>query len=515
MESTVFSCAARVSFFEWREMAFEKRNHGHELRARLKELAARFGQAEIARRTDTPPANVHRYLREGKVPVDFCAALVAEFQVSPIWLIEGRGGMLRSDVRKPIADMGGDLLELVETMNAVSRMRIGAVAGSHDRKTLRELGDAMDAFDRLREKLNVHTRPLLQGVLDEWGEALEQMDLNRAQSLRLTARQLSRLTTDEALLEQLDAGDGHHAYLHGELEEAVAAERRVFARRLHEGRIREPADLNKARNLIMSVRETGRLPEALRLSRAILALVDDGLRDSGIVHQLGVFEAHLEIDLGDLAAGLDRMARCFAAVRDDHSLSSILYAYAHLLAGLWTFEQALNFGTVNSGKARVMTRFAATTEDRAALGLCLPGLIGDPPTGLPEADYDAGVAQLVLDLLRGRKRGISDYDKLLGASPPHTPSAHLRSTMVHLHRAQVARLARNASALKKESAACEHSWQAVPPELHAKIEWLLPHRRNLEAVPAKQRTKVHRDGLARVQGAIDRHIANGYRFLAG
>lgn len=495
-------------------MPFEKRKHADALRERLKALAARFGQAEIARRTDTPPANVHRYLREGKVPVEFCAALVAEFEVSPIWLIEGRGGMLRSDVRKPIADMGGDLLELVETMNAVSRMRIGAVAGRHDRRTLRELSESMDAFDRLREKLNVHTRPLLQGVLKEWNESLERMELDRAQSLRLTAQQLSRLTTDEALLEELDSSDGNHAYLHGDLEKAVAAERRVFARRLRDGHIREPGDLNKARNLIMSLRETGRLPEALRLSMATLALLDDSLLASPVVNQLRVFEAHLRVDLGELHTGLDQMTRAFAGVRDDHTLSGILYPYAHLLAGLWSFQQALSFGQMNSGKARVMTRFAATTEDPEALERCLPDLIGDPPRGLPAADYDARLAQLVLDLLRGRRRRVSDYDRLAGESPPRLPSIHLRNILQHLHRGQIARLCGDARTLRQECAAVEDAFRDVPAELAPKIEWLLPHRRNLEAVPVKQRTKIHREGLARVKREIARHAANGYRYLA-
>lgn len=496
-------------------MPFEKRKHADALRDRLKALASRFGQAEIARRTDTAPANIHRYLREGKVPVDFCAALVSEFEVSPIWLIEGRGGMLRSDVRKPIADMGGDLLELVETMNAVSRMRIGAVAGQHDRKTLRELSESMDAFDRLRERLNVHTRPLLQGVLDEWEEALIRMEMDRASSLQLTAQQLSRLTTDETLLERLDTAEGNHAYLLADLERAVSFERRVFARRIREGRIGSEQALAKARNLIMSIRETGRLEESRRLAQTVLALASDEWRDSELVNQIRVFEGHLDCDLGSLRSGLEKMIASYAFVREDHTLSGILYTYAHVTAGLWTFEEGLKFGRMTSGKARVMTRFAATTENADALTQCLPGLLGEPPTLMPANDYDARFAQLVLDLLRGRKRKLGDYDKLAGENPPRLPSLHLRKVLMHLHRGQVARLCGDSRALKEESAECEKAFAQVPADLAPKIEWLLPHRRNLEALPIKQRTKVHREALARVERETDRHVANGYRYLAG
>ncbi|MBZ0137437.1 MAG: hypothetical protein K8I27_13805 [Planctomycetes bacterium] len=494
-------------------MPFEKRKHLELLRARLNALASRFGQAEIARRTDTPAANVHRYLREGKVPVEFCAALVSEFQVSPIWLIEGHGGMLRSEVRKPIADMGGDLLELVETMNAVSRMRIGAVAGQHDRKTLRELSESMDAFDRLREKLNVHTRPLLSGVLEELGEAIDRMDMDHAATLLLTAHQLSRLTTDEELLERLDSHEGGYSYLAGQLDRAIAAERKVFARRMRDGHIKKPEDLVKARNLAMSVRDAGRLKEARRIVRAGLDLAGDDCVGTPIMYQMQVFEAHLDTDLGELRAALGKAARAYPYIRDDHFFSGITYSYMQLIAGMWTFPETVQFGRMSSGKARVVTRFAATVEDADCLGICLPALVGSPPERLPEDEYDTALAQLVLDLLRRRKRRVSDYDALLGKYPPRIPSPFLREVMVHLHRAQIARLCGDSAILRKESAACEAAWLSLSSELSAKLEWLLTHRRNLRGIPSKQRTRVHRDALARVSSEVGTHVANGYRYL--
>src|SRR5688500_16600379 len=132
-------------------MAFENSNvldeRQREIRQRLQSLAARFPQAELARRTGSAPANVHRYLPEGKVPAEFCGALVSEFGVNPTWLFTGQGNMLRSDVSKPVAEMGGDLLELVDTMNAVSRLRLGSIADGSEQKQIRELGDAMRTFD--------------------------------------------------------------------------------------------------------------------------------------------------------------------------------------------------------------------------------------------------------------------------------------------------------------------------------------------------------------------------------
>ena len=61
------------------------------LRARLQQLAQTHSQAELARKTGFPPANVHRFLKAGKVPADFCEALVREFGVNPAWLLAGEG----------------------------------------------------------------------------------------------------------------------------------------------------------------------------------------------------------------------------------------------------------------------------------------------------------------------------------------------------------------------------------------------------------------------------------------
>ena len=46
-------------------------------RERLGQLAERWSQSDLARRTDTPLSNVHRYLTgKAKVPAEFCCALV-------------------------------------------------------------------------------------------------------------------------------------------------------------------------------------------------------------------------------------------------------------------------------------------------------------------------------------------------------------------------------------------------------------------------------------------------------
>ena len=99
-------------------------NRGESLRARLQQLALTHSQAELARKTGFPPANVHRFLKGGKVPTDFCEALVREFGVNPAWLLAGEGTAYLADVTAGTERMAGNLLELVEAMSAVSSLPV-------------------------------------------------------------------------------------------------------------------------------------------------------------------------------------------------------------------------------------------------------------------------------------------------------------------------------------------------------------------------------------------------------
>ena len=139
------------------------------LRGRLNKLADRFQQVEIARRTGVATANVHRYLRAGRIPAEFCLALIDAFDLSPDWLMKGEGEPITSDLKAATAAKAGDLLDLVKAMNAVARMRLGAVVGDGDRKKLRELSDTLQTFDRLKERMNDRTRPVLARLLDASG----------------------------------------------------------------------------------------------------------------------------------------------------------------------------------------------------------------------------------------------------------------------------------------------------------------------------------------------------------
>ncbi len=484
-------------------MGFETQNDG--IRERLRLLAARFPQAEIARRTETSPANVHRYLREGKVPVSFCAALVRAFQVNPAWLLTGEGGVLLSDVRAPVHQLGGDMLELVETMGAVTRMRLGEISGRPDQKTLRSLGESLDSLERMRGTLNKRAGPLLQATLGELQRCFGGMQMDRAGNLIETARKLARLTTDDTLLEQLDAAESSFHYLTARVEQALEFERRVFARRTRAGVIRPGPELNSTLQFTMLLRETGRLREGRRVCRAVLALAAEAAADS-TYKVLQLLEANLSIELGDLAEGLATTVRVYPTLTQDNFGAGPLYTRAMLLSGNLSFHEAVHVGAMNGAKARMLMRHAATRENATELELALGTLVGPLPQRVPDAEYDTRLAALVLDCLQGKKRTVAHFDALARDHPPASHSPVLKQSMLAINRAQVARLCGDRSGLKHAQADAEKAFQAVPSELSVKLDWKATRLRNLRAGKPTQELAAAEQELAALQNA-------GYRLV--
>lgn len=483
-----------------------------ELRARLKALAARFGQAEIARRTGAAPANVHRYLREGKVPAEFCAALVALFGVSPIWVLTGEGAMLRSDVRKPVAQMGGDLLELVDTMNAVSKLRLGSIAGRADARQLRELSDAMATLDRLRERLNRQTLPVINSVLGDYEAAIADLDMDSAAGIRATAANLVRLSLDEDVLSRFEQNEAGFLYMSGQIDRALDLDLRIFARRLHRGGIADEAGLADAVNLVMGQRETGRLRDARRIARAALALAGGRCEGTRQFHLLQLFEAHLDLDLGEGADALRKHFLVYPRIEPKDPTCWVLHATMLIVTANATWEDIAGTPWAYSGLARLLVRYAYLHEDEPRLARALRELVGKTSDRQPPDEYEAAYARAMLDLLRGRKSRVAEFDRLAEAHPPMLRSEPLRQLLLSLHRASWARLGGDAAALRQETLRSQRLLEALPRELSAKPEHFAIHLRNLRGVPRP--TPAHAQALSATGETLGRLVAGGLRVFA-
>lgn len=476
------------------------------VRKRLIELRKRHGLSEIARRTRTPLTNVHRYMREGKIPAEFCAALVDAFEVNPGWLLTGQGGTLLSDVDENAAKLGGNLLELITAMNAVSRMRVGSLVGKEQEKRLRELSDAMDTYERLRERMNEQTRPLMRELVQRFTNLDSQMHLERAASVRQAALQVSRFCHDDELLYEFDRQQAMHEHLCGRVEAALKFHSRLFSAKLMKGGLTTRQALDEAANYVLALRDSGRFTEGLRVTEAALQLSTDEVRASREYHELLAVAGGFQIELGDLRAGLARIHAAFQALPPAaREFTAIFKARAELLADLVSLRELGVREYPSRGRTRLIMRSASLLEDADVLASLLKTNVGDDILQVPAAEYETRRATLLHALIADRKGNhYADYRALLEQTPPPVNSPPLRGLMAEIHLAQVARL----SGKRDKAAAHVREAQAMladlPPGLAVPVDLYGLHVRNLQlcGLPAD-------DELARLKALV----AGGYVLL--
>ncbi|MCB9893355.1 MAG: hypothetical protein H6839_02780 [Planctomycetes bacterium] len=482
------------------------------VRERLNELRDRYGLSDIARRTNTPLTNVHRYMREGKVPAEFCAALVDAYEVNPAWLLTGAQGTLLSEVNPDTARLGGDLLELVNAMNAVARMRIGALAGREQEKKLRELGDALDTYERLREKMNSKSRPLLSELVDRLVECNAEMQLERSARVRKAAQQVSRFCDDPELLRRFDSAQAFHEHLSGHVDAALAIHQRLFASRLAEGGLQDVQACDAAANYVLALRDSGRFREGLRVAEAAMLLVSDDVRETDLFIELECIAGAFQMELGDLSAGLARIQRAYQRTTPtQRGFVAIFLARVELLADLATLRDLRMRDFPSRGRTRMLIRQAALLEDMDELSTLLKDGIGDGPEQVPANEYESRRAKLISALLAGRSgEHLSAYRKLIEEAPPPVNSPELRDVLSRVHLAQAARLAGSARQAEKTTLEAQKAIDGIPPDRALMVDLLGLHARNvrLGLKPAKYRA-LHE----RWSSYIAEHIRAGYGFL--
>jgi hypothetical protein len=481
-----------------------------ELRSRLQKLGERYQQIELARRTGVPAPNVHRYLRAGKIPAEFCLALVEAFDLSPEWLVKGEGAPVTSDVQSAAAEKAGELLELVKAMNAVARMRLGAVVGDRDRKKLRELSDTLETYDRLRERMNDKSRPVLEQLLNDLSSALSEYDMPRARVLRETALELSRLCTDDRLQERLDTLQSTVEYMSGHLEESLAFERRIFSRRVRDGSLDEPGSIASCLNMVMSLRDTGRIREAQRTTGAILALLGEDAHPTPELLDLRMFMGNFKVELGDMTGGLAIMQSTYPLISAERrNVGTILLSRGLLLAGLMNYHEVLHFGSRVAGRSRLLLRFACFREDRELLKHATSELVGQRADCVPPEEYDAERARLLLKALGGKGK-ISEFDKMVGAHPPPVPVPAVLRLILAVHRGQYARLIGDRKALRSQATETQRAFKTLPAELLPRCEFKVLHLRNLVALGRAKSSAAQADAI---RTELEDWVARGYRGL--
>ena len=317
------------------------RDYAGEIRERLRLLVKDRTQAEISRVTGTPGSNVSRYLLGTKVPAEFCGELVQHLGVSPVWLMTGEGSPYLSDIAASTADTSSNLVEMVEAMNAVMRMRIGSLTGKDHLKTLRQLNETLELFEKMQERFNSQLRPFFHDLIEDYRRVIISRKLERAGAIRAASEHVYRLCPDRELRHVFDILQGSHEFLLGNFDRALAYRRDAFLRTMSVGRPPSEQSLDDALSLVMLLLETHRLDEAQRAAESSLILAEP-VSHLQVYQHLRFLAGYIEVGLGNPREGIDRMTPAFFMLEGERKrLCAPMFMFARLMSGELTLKQAM------------------------------------------------------------------------------------------------------------------------------------------------------------------------------
>lgn len=283
---------------------------------RLRVVLKDRSQAEVARRTGNTAASVNRWLAGTRMPADFCEALVREFGVNPVWLLTGKGATYSADIAVTGEQLAGNLLELVQAMETVARMRLGAVTGKGGSRVLRDLADATRRYEELRGMLHRHSKPVLERVLADLQQKMARRDTDQAEGVIKTAEEVAKFCEDTSMRVSLDSFKAEFAYLTGLREEALAMQEDVVMRMLLSHGVRDEGTYLQVFNLASALTDRRRLHDARRVTGAALALAEDAEPRWRALPLLRCMLGQLSVELGELDRGVALMHRGLAQLPD-------------------------------------------------------------------------------------------------------------------------------------------------------------------------------------------------------
>jgi hypothetical protein len=483
-----------------------KKTFDEEIRERLRTLVKTRSQSDLARKTNTLVSTVNRYLKATKIPGEFCTAVINGLGVNPAWLMTGEGTPFLADVSAGTSEMATNLLELVEAMNQVAKMKLGALTGQHHLKVLRELNDALERYEALRAILNKRTRTVFRELLDSLRKALQDMDQQRASEVRKAALQVSRLCDDPQLSVEFDGLQEFYEHIFGDQVKALELSRKVFVKSL-------AASDALAINLVVSLHRADRCREARRICRATLALYEDVGSDWGRYKQLTALHSILNIELGNMREGLRDLHDTYPVLPDQMKRQfSGKLVESMLLSGLTPLEYAPAIGEDASAKAIALVRFAALVDDIGQVKATLKRYGGNDRTGIPEESiWDAYARGLAGD----GKSAVDDFDKAVEAERSRIavrPTQEFAYTVCAAHLARAAGLEPRA---RKSHEEAQTLLDSLDPQVNPQMLALALHYKNALALYTEDsKAKPAKDARTAALKFFKDHHNQGYGAFA-
>lgn len=476
------------------------------VRTRLHRLLEQHSQSEIARKTGHLVAGVNRYVHGARVPAAFCSALVRGLGVNPSWLLVGEGAPYLSDVPVETARLGENLLELVEAMNAIARMRLGSLTGKHHLKVLRELNDALMAHERLREKLNEQSRPLFKRILDDLQVALDKLDLERAADLRQAALQLSRLCDDEELARAFMRLQAYHEFQLKNSERFLHFQRKLFLASLPDGTLFDERACDEARRIVVALVQMDRMREAHRICRAVRDLAGRKGQQWDAFARLENTRGVILTELGYLHKGLECVQRTLPRLTGMYRrIAEATQLRMMMWGGMLPIKDAAQVGERTDAKADHLMQFACWLGDKPSLRIALDYANAPNVEPVWRSGYFQRVAKAILEQLerpdpKTAREGVP-LDQ--GTGRPVGGDAPLAAAC----NTEILYASGDKAAALKELHKCEDTRRALPREVTPHILALSLHYRNvLRLIP-----KDAKGDQGRLRRAARKHFESWFK----
>ena len=368
------------------------------LRQRLGELVNQFSHSEIARRTGLPRSSVGHYLQGRKIPASLCANLIDVFNLSPEWLMSGKGAMLRAEVKGTTAHMASEMLDVVNAMNASLKMRLGAIQSDNKLKTLRALKEQLSVHGALLNQVRHQIDPVFSYFLDQLNAALKVRDLRAAARALEVLDDLADLLSDEETIAAYQSAKALFLGMSGRHAEAIPVMRKIFARQFAQGR-NDEAFARQANNLIAALGGSGRYAEARVICNATIPCFRG---QTELYGRFLALHAYLDANCGSMRRAIRYVQRSHRVTPfTGEQFEPMNSAYVHFLAGTHDVASLNAIGRMTYGKAGMLVSCACLLEDAT--------LIEAQLRELEKSFKDDGRqvhARELLKALKGRAKGV-------------------------------------------------------------------------------------------------------------
>ncbi|CAG0932826.1 hypothetical protein PLCT1_02190 [Planctomycetaceae bacterium] len=476
------------------------------LRERVSAVVAEHSQAEVARKTRTPPSTIHRFLRGARIPAEFCGSLVRELGVNPAWLLVGEGAPKLTDVAERTSGMAKDLLSLVAAMNEVAKMRLGSLAGKHHLRVLRELNDALAEFERLRERMDANARPVYGGLLKDFRAVMARGDMDRAEELFKALTQVRKVCHDDELDLEYWELRAHQLHRMGRREDALEMERKVFVAILSNPHSPPASRFTMLANLALGLNAAGQRSEAAAVAAFALRLANTDQELAAHRPAVNMVSAIVAIESGELRDHLGALTESFQSLSQrQRELYSGALLRGLFLAGAVSLDAAPGVGEACPSRLWQWLRLAIWAEDKPALERACEAARATPITTIRTTPALSELAPAVLESLAGRPEALSTiYEKemLPQAAGADAPRARFERLV---QCAQAARLC------GKKAASSRHLLEARA-ELERTPRGIQPDLLELATFHRLARSESQAEENAAKQ-FFERHLARGYGFL--